>query len=45
MLKKMIVHTLLAVLAFGALGSAYQAAAEGSASVTTLWAASRDHDD
>ena len=45
MLKTMIVHTLLAVLAFGALGIAYQAAAEGSASITTLWTASRHHDD
>ncbi len=45
MLKRMIFHTLLAVLSIGALGIAYQAAAEGSASITTLWAASRHHDD
>lgn len=45
MLKKMIVHTLLAALTIGALGIAYQAAAQGTASVTTLLAADRGHDD
>lgn len=45
MLKTMILHTLFAVLVVGAVATAYQASAAGSASVAGLWAASRDHDD
>ncbi|WP_158284587.1 hypothetical protein [Azospirillum sp. TSO35-2] len=45
MLKTMIVHTLIAMLAIGAMAVTYQASAEGTASVAGLWSAGRSHDD
>ncbi|HYH20868.1 MAG TPA: hypothetical protein VD995_19860 [Azospirillum sp.] len=44
MLRKMIVHTLLAALAIGALASAWQASAQGTASLRDLWTHGAEHD-
>jgi len=45
MLKKMIVHTLLAALVVGTLATAYQASAQGPSSLTGLSSGHAGHDD
>jgi hypothetical protein len=45
MLKKMILHSLLAALVVGTLATAYQASAQGLPSLGTLWSADAGHDD
>ncbi|MCP1614588.1 hypothetical protein J2848_006293 [Azospirillum lipoferum] len=42
MLKRMILHTLLAALVIGALAAAYQARADGAGGVAALPSASHD---
>lgn len=44
MLKKMIVHTLLAAAIVGTLATGWQAAAQGTGSLRDLWTVAR-HDD
>ena len=45
MLKKMIVHTLLAALVVGTLATAYQASAQGPLSLAGLSSGHAGHDD
>ncbi|WP_188052039.1 hypothetical protein [Azospirillum sp. Sh1] len=45
MLKKMILHTLLTAVVVGALATAYQARADGTAGIAALLTGSLTHDD
>jgi len=44
MLKRMIVHTLLAALVVGSLATGWQAAAQGTGSLRDLWTVAGHHD-